>query len=314
MFWTFDENGANDAFGGSASTWSTYPAIHDVEMNGNKLLDSVSGGYLWLQNGSGGVSLADPAGAGLDISSSGANLNFTAAGISLHGGAVVIDNAGSSSLSLFGDPSFGIHNGEPAGTGADINLVSQNGGVKLLGSFLNFDDGLYWDDSNKFLGIGTTTPSADLDITSSTHFPLISMTYNGGATGDATTGIRFFNESGLNGVFDATAVNYSAAGAPFAPGQLVFLSVQSGGLLFDSRSAPTVFALNDIEVGRFDVNANQFFVGLNSDDGSGALIQSAGDTSTAVSYWAQGSQGITDSIPNTFTSITVTGGIITAWT
>jgi hypothetical protein len=83
--------------GGSASDWATFTAVQDVDMAGNVLTSLGS-------------------------------IEFT-------GGAIISDTffqspSGFSYLKL-SDSNFGIHNGEPAGVGSDINFVSDNGDVVI---------------------------------------------------------------------------------------------------------------------------------------------------------------------------------------
>jgi hypothetical protein len=167
-----------------------------------------------------------------DIDAAGHNL-IDVSSVQISGGSVLNadefdSSSGNSAFILQVSSSFGILNGEPAGVGADINLVSDNGSVII----------------SPRLGIGTNSPSSAIDIasTSPSESPFIHLTYDQGGIGDVSCGIQFFNENGINGNFSATANGFTPSGA-IAANQLVFLSRQSGGLLFSTYGGGPMYLL-----------------------------------------------------------------------
>jgi len=235
------------------------------------------------------------------ISASQASAGQFVSGLTVWADDNITSAGGVSFLDLSATATFGLNNGEPAGVGADINLVSANGGVVV----------------GPNLGIGVS-PAYPLDIYSAdtTQALLVNITQNN-ASADPSfgfSGIYFNNEDGFNGQFLSLNAAYPPTGV-YQPDQIAFNSLKAGGMAFVCRTdlggsalGPIVFAMEyDTEIARF-TPAGQLLVGSETDDGTGALIQSAGDISAYTSYWAQGIQGVDGTMLD---GSVVKGGIIT---
>jgi hypothetical protein len=123
--------------GGSQTPWTS-----DIDSAGFKLTDNGGDNYLQLNN-SGSVFLRSS--DTLTLYSDGSTVEFSgASGVQLNDIPII---NGSSSLSLKSDGTFGIHNGEVAGVGADINLASDNGNVNITSSIFLTDSATFGSDT-----------------------------------------------------------------------------------------------------------------------------------------------------------------------
>ncbi len=274
--------------GGDASAWSTFPAISDIDAAGYKLSDNGGANYLLLDDG-GNVTL-----------SSDNDINLMGGSLVLVSDSPIYNAATTSHLDLgSGLTTFGLNNGEPAGVGADINLVSANGGVLFDSAPLTFN-------ANSELlindGIGGMTDLARITVNDA-------FTLQGVASADAA---YFAQNMYFDGASDLP-INYERVASRF-------LIINLSGYVDDANGG--IFNWQTWTGGAGPITWTSLMqltpdgvlrVGANADDGSVALIQSAGDISAAGGYWAQAAQGTTDTIPNTFNNIVVTGGIITSW-
>jgi hypothetical protein len=171
--------------------------------------------------------------------------------------------SGSSHMSVAADANFGIYNGEIAGVGADINLVSDNGAIMVQAG-------------------GGITTFANNDATQNwTRFQGANTIFNGFLVGAGA-----FNEGIILYSHNTTPPYFSIVCGGDGVGQ--GFNVLSGGIVTS---------------------------GLLADDGTGAPFQSIGDVSVdgaasfGGSYWAQGQQGITDTVP-AGAGFTVVGGLV----
>lgn len=265
---------------GSSSDWSTHVATSDVDFDHFNILN-------------GGVFVAN---------------NLTANG-TVYQQDEIDSSSGGSFISLFANPSFGIYNGEPAGVGSDINLVAQNGNVVVGNSGIT--------------GVEGTLPFSDgdgqaVDLISSISHGRI---WSGNVSGprgviDITPEFDTTPEVGLRvAVYDGLFEGGTDVGtcfmqcSPASTGYGVLEAPAGLGMILGTGNGatPVIFAINRVEAGRFD-SGSRFLVGATSDDGTGALIQSAGDISAAVGYWAGGSQGASGTMAD---GSTVIGGLIT---
>lgn len=217
---------------------------------------------------------------------------FDGSGVTAYGTSEIDCASGNSIFHLAADANFGIHNGEPAGVGANLNLITDNGIVNWQDSIgrvytrsdsigVQFDS-LCFTNSNpaNYSGISVAAPITVGSV----------LCLRDPADLVANNGIELFSPVGT----------YDFAMAAAGIGTVWTCSAGTGDMTFSSITAFTGMST---------------YFNQNSDDGTQSIVQitsDLGDSRPALSI--DGQAGITDTIPNTFNSITVTGGIITGWT
>lgn len=266
---------------GSMTDWSTNPAVSDVDMAGYKLVDNGGNTYLLLNDPiTGQIKLHDDSGNGIEIISSGGGIDVTASSINVNntgfdGFFSATSLSTLSSVSLADDANFGIHNGEPAGVGSDINLTSANGQVIInapnnAGTF-PFET-----------GNGTM-----LSLTSSVSHATI---WSGYVSGDRGT-LDFVPEADVHTNIGLRIAVHSIYGTddslfqalPSSTGYGALEGV--GGLGFWLTTAegngPLIFGVNRSEGARLNLNEDtgnlEFLINQTATDGSGAVLQVNGD-------------------------------------
>lgn len=100
------------------------------------------------------------------------------------------------------------------------------------------DAGLFWDNTNKRLGIGTSTPGYTLDVQSSVGAAAANFNYTGSEPGNYQSnfsGNYFYNGSYHEGAFLALGGSYPTGAGLFQPDQMAFYSVGRNGFVFMTR-------------------------------------------------------------------------------
>jgi len=219
---------------------------------------------------------------------------------------------GSSFLSLADDATFGITNGESAGVGANINLVSHNGRIVFgpySGGGTDGETAKAFTLNSPFGHQMQISDGSDYDSTSGNGF----WYFDAGSDGGTGT-IVFLSNNEQSATF-VSKLNRSyfqiyAEGS----GQFSFFGVTDSGVFFcQPSSGATIFEIGDGSdpgdgSGLLPMRAQSGWFGAESSDSTSALLQSAADISAAGSYWAQGIQGVSGTMLD---GSTVTGGMIT---
>jgi hypothetical protein len=171
------------------------------------------------------------------------------AGVGLTGGTITstgtiaADTAGVLVTKTFlTNQGYTTNTGTVTGTGANGRVSFWTGTNSQSG-----DDGLFWSNTNKWLGVGTTTPQAKLEVASTSGFSEV-RSRTADSTSFAAFSVRNNNPSPfLSGIIRGSAHTGTLFGLPNANGAQLY-SVATDYLVVGTFSSiPLVFGTNNAE-------------------------------------------------------------------
>lgn len=114
------------------------------------------------------------------------------------------------------------------------------------------DSNLFWDNTNKRLGIGTATPGFVLDVLGNTNAAIGFRLTNSSSGTSSQIQNQVQNDAGSLGYFGISSSTYAAFSfAPLAGGQAFFGGFQVPVSIFTQSAKPIIFYANATEVGRW---------------------------------------------------------------